>query len=639
MAVRSFNGTSSRITTSVGNVVGFTGPGTWVFVIKPADVVDGALIYISTLLGADVAYSDIFSGTHHYALVAGERNLDAIAVVNGWQVLVVGKTAGTTAPTWSKCVMGTGVWTHGTAASTLADNAVGLLANGVIQFGAYRASEWWNGYLAAAAYYSGQLTNLQRETLNTGIPAWMALSPSDVWRFNQASTATPVVDLVGSANQVVEANTTVVNGDDPPGFSFASVASPVAAVASGTGAVNTARVALSAMTTTANGSGSAGAAAANIQPQAGAATVAGTAATPTVAIVTSAGSATGSAVAGTVASSIGVTPSVGTASGDAATPAPSVAPTASTSMSGGAASNATADEGSDTDAAARIASGSGAAYAATVVSQGRRSQMVDGPCNWEIDTGCCSGWDDFDDATQEIAYHLATTTLWAATGRRFGRCPITVQPCGQRRKLPLYETFPVPGWGYGQGYSGQGGFGVFMEDGQWFNGCFGGCRCRARCEIALDGPTTTDGVLSVSVDGVVVSPAAYQIQNGYLLVRIDGQCWPTCADYSEQNPPAFEVIYLRGNEMPPALAIAGGILACEFAKACVEDDSCRLPARLTSLTRQGVSVQVAAISSYLDLGLTEIPEVDRVIVNLNPYRQQERSRVLSPDTPRPRMVT
>jgi hypothetical protein len=266
----------------------------------------------------------------------------------------------------------------------------------------------------------------------------------------------------------------------------------------------------------------------------------------------------------------------------------------------------------------------------------------DGPCGWTIDTSCCADWDTLPASAQVVGYELATMTLWAATGRRFGRCEITVQPCRQRKNLPLYQVFPVPAWGFGYGngaVDGLGWFGPYIVDGEWFNGCSGGCRCRASCEVALDGPTTTAGILQVTVNGEVISPAAYQVQDNHLLVRIDGQCWPTCVDYSEQNPPAFTVTYLRGNEEPSALQIASGILACEFAKACAGDESCRLPSRLQALSQQGVSVTVSPFNEYLDLGMTDIPEVDRVIVALNPYRQQERSRVYSPDRPRPRMVT
>jgi hypothetical protein len=265
--------------------------------------------------------------------------------------------------------------------------------------------------------------------------------------------------------------------------------------------------------------------------------------------------------------------------------------------------------------------------------------MIDGPCNWTLNTSCCPDWDSYDPGVQELAYDLATTTLWGLTGRRYGRCEITVQPCRQRKNLPLYQAFPVPGWGNGYWGGGGGPFMPYILNGQWYNSCWGGCTCRASCEIALDGPTTTAGVLQVTTHGDIVDPSAYQIQNGYLLVRIDGHCWPSCINYSHQDPPEFTVTYLRGTEEPPALQVAAGILACEFAKSCLGDADCRLPSRLQALTQQGVSVTVSPFNEYMDLGMTDIPEVDRVVAVLNPYRQQERSRVYSPDRPRPRMVT
>jgi len=267
--------------------------------------------------------------------------------------------------------------------------------------------------------------------------------------------------------------------------------------------------------------------------------------------------------------------------------------------------------------------------------------MIDGPCNWTLNTSCCPDWDSLSPAAQEVGYDLATTTLWALTGRRYGRCEITVQPCRQRRRLPLYQAYPVPAFGYGVGNSDGYlvPFSPYILDGQWFNGCWGGCQCRASCEIALDGPTTTAGVLQVTAHGEVVDPSAYLIMNGYLLVRIDGQCWPSCINYSQQDPPEFTVTYLRGNEEPSSLQIAAGILACEYAKACVGAADCRLPSRLQALAQQGVSVTVSPFNEYMDLGMTDIPEVDRIVAVLNPYRQQERSRVLSPDRPHPRMVT
>lgn len=263
----------------------------------------------------------------------------------------------------------------------------------------------------------------------------------------------------------------------------------------------------------------------------------------------------------------------------------------------------------------------------------------DGPCNWIIDTSCVPEWDALPAASQETGYHLATYQMWALTGRRFGQCEITVQPCRPRRDLPLYLTFPVPGAGFYGGYGGSGGFGPVLESGTWYNRCWGGCRCAARCEVDLDGPTTTAAVQSVTVRGELVDPSAYQIQNNYLLVRTDGHCWPTCVDYSKQDPPEFTVTYLRGEELGPALQLMTGKLAYEYALACEGSEECRLPTRLQSLSRQGVSVQVSPGNTYLDFGMTQIAEIDQLIIALNPNRLTERPMVLSPDRPRPRMVT
>lgn len=264
---------------------------------------------------------------------------------------------------------------------------------------------------------------------------------------------------------------------------------------------------------------------------------------------------------------------------------------------------------------------------------------MDGPCNWVINTGCAPGWDELTPAQQENGYILATYQLWALTGRQFGQCEITVQPCRMRKRLPLYQVFPVPGWGGygGYGWAGWGG-GPVIVDGTWYNMCGLGCGCRARCEIDLDGPVAPGGVIQVTVRGEVVDPSAYEIQNGYLLVRTDGGCWPTCVDYSKQDPPEFTVTYLRGTPPPEALQLAAGTLALEYGLACAEDERCRLPARLQSMTRQGVSVQVSIGTQYLDFGMTGLPEVDALVIQMNPYRLTERPMVLSPDRPRPRVA-
>lgn len=263
--------------------------------------------------------------------------------------------------------------------------------------------------------------------------------------------------------------------------------------------------------------------------------------------------------------------------------------------------------------------------------------MAAAPCGWTIITcGCGACWDTYSPAVQERAAALAAMQMWAATGRRYGLCTITVQPCRPRPDLPLYQVYPVlwDGWGTGGGIVAP----YINEGGQWANGCWGGCRCVARCEVPLEGPTTTAAVGDILVDGVLVPTDAYQIQNGNLLVRIDGQCWPTCNDYSKQDPATFVVTYGRGEPIPPAVQGAFEILACEYAKACT-GGKCRLPRRLQSLTRQGVDLQVVPTHDYWDRMMTNITEVDAVIVADNPHRLSQRPQIFSPDMPPPRMVT
>lgn len=262
------------------------------------------------------------------------------------------------------------------------------------------------------------------------------------------------------------------------------------------------------------------------------------------------------------------------------------------------------------------------------------------PCGWEIERCGCAGsskcWDGYSPAVREVAAALATGLMWAATGRHYGLCEITVQPCNPRQHGTDYQTWPLltDGWA-GDGW---GQYLPVIENGTWYNRCGFGCRCGARCEVPLDGPTTKEQISEVIVDGAVVNPSAYQVHDGYLLVRIDGECWPYCNDYSVQDPIRFQVTYGRGDPIPAHVQYASEILSCQFAKACA-GAPCSLPERLTSLTRQGLTVDVFQGEGWEDMYRTGIPQVDAVIAYENPLRRTERPIVMSPDLPTNRMIT
>jgi hypothetical protein len=270
--------------------------------------------------------------------------------------------------------------------------------------------------------------------------------------------------------------------------------------------------------------------------------------------------------------------------------------------------------------------------------------MTGGPCGWSVDTCGCSGdkkcWEALQPAVREIAESLAVGVMWAATGRRYGLCELEVLPVNPRTS-PLYQTFELaPSFGYSPFALGDGG-GPFIRDGQWFNsGCGSGCSCRSACEIPLDGPVYD--VLEVTVDSDVIDPTAYQIHNGYLLVRVDGDCWPTCQRFDVEVP-GFTVLYRRGKAIPTMVQTAVQLLACEYGKQ-LSGAACSLPPRMASLTRQGVEVTVAEVDQAAQTGSvirTGIALVDAVIQADNPFGKPAPPQVLSPDLPeyRHRVIT
>lgn len=262
-----------------------------------------------------------------------------------------------------------------------------------------------------------------------------------------------------------------------------------------------------------------------------------------------------------------------------------------------------------------------------------------GACNWTVDTSCCPGWDTYTPEVQETATDWAVGILDALTGYQFDRCPVLIRPCGRRcGYYGGYLTYPVDsaqasglGAPWMVPYIGAGGV--------WRNcACNGGCTCRARCEAYLPGAVAS--VTEVKVDGIVVNPAAYRLDyaNGPVLVRTDGECWPECQDMnlSDDEPNTFSIQYVPGVPLPRIGQIAAGELACQFAKACVDDASCTLPKQVQSLSRNGVQVELVDPNLLMDNGLTGYPNVDLFVKTVNPRKLQGSPRVLSLDVPTPR---
>lgn len=115
--------------------------------------------------------------------------------------------------------------------------------------------------------------------------------------------------------------------------------------------------------------------------------------------------------------------------------------------------------------------------------------------------------------------------------------------------------------------------------------------------------------------------------HAYLAPSGPGACDP-CFD-----PCGLEVTYTYGSKPPPAGVTAALDLANEFVKSIECPDECRLPERVTSVSRQGVSYQVFDPQDFMTDGRLGLYSVDAFLKAVNPNRAQLPARVFSPDLP------
>lgn len=248
------------------------------------------------------------------------------------------------------------------------------------------------------------------------------------------------------------------------------------------------------------------------------------------------------------------------------------------------------------------------------------------PCSWVVaPSALCSDWGSFSADEQAYALGFATFVVWAATGRRYGLCPVTVRPCKPTQE-PLYLAFPVqPSWGLWVSS------GASLADAVAPVGCCAGaCACNDQ-SIVLPGPV--GAVTAVTIDGVVLDPAAYRLY-GSRLIRQDGDAWPTTQNLAAPagDDSTWSVAYTRGEVIPPAVLAAAGVYACEVARSR-GSGNCFLPNRVQSVTRQGVNIEFVDQADYLEKGRTGVAEVDQILALDNPGGLRARPRVVSPDLP------
>lgn len=225
----------------------------------------------------------------------------------------------------------------------------------------------------------------------------------------------------------------------------------------------------------------------------------------------------------------------------------------------------------------------------------------------------------------------AAEYLYRWTGGAFGLCEITIRPC----RSDCHDGRSTY----------RGTWAPALVNGDWSSVSCGSCGDLCGCgdsgasSLRLPGPVYA--VTAVVIDGELLDPSNYRVDNKQLLVREDGEGWPTCQDLSlpEGEVGTFTISYQLGNPVPPGGQLAAETLACELAKAISGDGTCQLPQRVQSITRQGVTIAMLDSFDDVDKGHTGIWIIDSWIASIRNIPRSFSVRSVDVAHPKPRKTT
>lgn len=245
------------------------------------------------------------------------------------------------------------------------------------------------------------------------------------------------------------------------------------------------------------------------------------------------------------------------------------------------------------------------------------------------------------------ALWAASDLLYLLTAQAFpGVCTETVRPCCRT----YAET--MPSWAGGDYVApGDGGWGGYGSSGwSWRTGwgCCGGagpggCHCTGRSAVSLGRFPLID-ITQVKIDGVALAPTRYWIEGYRYLVRLPDsgttqETWPCTQrlDLPDTAEDTWSVTFTYGHAPPPGGVLAAAQLAGEVALDLDGCDDCSLGDAVTSVTRQGVTVEAVLPAAEL---MDQLPSLARAWVkSVNPLGLRRQASVWSPDLGRPAVKT
>ena len=235
-------------------------------------------------------------------------------------------------------------------------------------------------------------------------------------------------------------------------------------------------------------------------------------------------------------------------------------------------------------------------------------------------------------ADSDYAYDAVKTAsylLWAMSGRKYsGTTTVT------ERYVSIFDPYlragasvltysPILVDGDVQNLR-LGGSGLYGDDDYLGDGTSSNTRIRLRGRKVVKIHTVRD------IDGNIIDPSQYYLVEHSTLLAAPGATW---------TPSNVEVTYTYGTPPPTAGKNAARMLAIELVKLYEGDDTCALPQRVTSISRQGISYTVLDNQDFIDDLRTGLYAVDLFLKTTNPDKARARARVFSPDVPKARRIT
>lgn len=171
-------------------------------------------------------------------------------------------------------------------------------------------------------------------------------------------------------------------------------------------------------------------------------------------------------------------------------------------------------------------------------------------------------------------------------------------------------------------------------------------------ELVLTGrPVSEVESVTILPSGKVLAEDDYEIYSKFRIrikrhVRLPGVGRPRhaygvypggafCADGINE----IQVQYVYGSPPPLHVSQAIDTLSCELALAAEGSKECRLPKRVQSIVRQGISMTILDPQDFLDKGRTGLTEVDFALSIYNSSRAKARARVFTDRHPPARRLS